>query len=72
MSTKAAKEAQKKIENYKKALQFLEERRSCTYNDFLKSIKMAEIETGIPCPESVRQGQIDMLQKGIETLQEVS
>jgi len=86
MSSNVAKEARQRAENYRKALRFLEGLQSFTYEDYVKSIKIAGIEMAeseirqlwqstemmIGGPESLRQVQIESLRKGIEVFDEVA
>jgi lipoate synthase len=86
MSSSVAKEARQRAENYKKALEFLERLQSFTYDDYVKSIKMAGIdmtesemrqqwntaEMTIPGPKILRQTQIEVLREGIRVFEEVA
>jgi hypothetical protein len=86
MGSEAAKEARRRAENYKKALRFIEGLRSFTYEDLVKSMKIAgtemtESETRqlwnstemmIGGPESLKQIQIESLRKGVEVFEEVA
>ena len=85
MSSKVVKEAQKKIENYKKALKFLQGLKSFTYEDYVKAIRMAGVDMAesemrqqwdmakmtIYGTESLRQTQIEVLREGIQVFEEV-
>jgi len=86
MSGNVAEEAKQRAENYRKALRFLEGLQSFTYEDYVKSIKMAGIEMTelelrqqwdmacmtIPGTESLRQTQIEVLSEGIKVFEEVA
>jgi len=86
MSSNVAKEARQRAENYRKALRFLEGLQSFTYEDYVKSIKIAGIEMAesetrqqwnmtqmmIGGAESLKQVQIESLRKGIEVFDEVA
>jgi len=86
MGSNVVKEAKKRADNYRKAVSFLEGLKSFTYNDLIKSMKMAGTEMAeseirqlwqstemmIGGPESLKQVQIESLRKGIEVFDEVA
>ena len=86
MSSNIANEARQRVENYRKALAFLEGLQSFTYEDYVRSIRMAGIDMTesemrqqwsmakmtIPGTESLRQTQIDVLREGIRVFGEVA
>ena len=86
MGSKAAKEAKRRAENYRKALRFLEGLQSFNYGDYVESIRTAGIEMTelelrqrwdmagmtIPGTDSLRQTQIEVLREGIRVFEEVA
>jgi hypothetical protein len=86
MSSNMAKEARRRADNYKQAIQFLEGLKSFTYEDYVKSIKMAGVamtesetrqqwnmtEMMIGGPESLKQVQIESLSKGFQVFDEIA
>ena len=86
MNSSIAIEARQRVENYSKALRFLEDLQSFAYTDYVKAIKMAGIdmtesemsqqckmaELTISGTESLRLTQIDALKEGIRIFGEVA
>src|SRR4030042_3002202 len=85
MSSNVVMEARRRVENYSRALRFLEGLHNVTYEDYVNSIRMAGIERAeskmrqqwnmakmtLPGTESLRQTQIEVLREGIRVFGEV-
>ena len=86
MGSDMVREARRRAENYRKAIQFLEGLENFTYEDLKKSLKIAETKMTesetlqlwnttkmmLGGPEDLRKVNIDSLRKGLKMFEEIA